>query len=931
MSGSLVLGLINGLTYALVAIGLVLIFKASRIVNVAHAQLGVLSALLLAKFSLSLGWPYWIAFPVAIAVGALLGALIEMSVIRRLSRRSPMSALLGTIGLAQILLALTFVKLVQPNPSALVKRGYPVPFDVQIHVGDFVLRGQHVLVLVVAPVVVISLAVVLRATLFGKALRAVAGNPDLARVAGIPARRVSSAAWAIAGALSAVTAILQAPAQATFSVQALGPGLLLRALGAAAIAGFTSFPLALSAGVGLGVVEALALHATHRSGDAEAIVFAAILLGFLLRSRRTAVSDESVSIVLDDRPLRIPDEMRDRVWVRHRLGVLAGGGVLLALLAPSLPVLRGDSAHFYLSLVVIFAIVGVSLTILTGWAGQVSLGHFAFIGVGAYTAARLAPHGWTMPGIALVAGGTGAVLAVLIGLPALRLRGAALAVTSLGFAVASTSWLFSQTWFGQKGNAVVAPPLIRGLGTLDSQRSIYYVSVVTLAVVLVVARSLRGSTAGRLMLATRDNERSVAALGISPTAVKLGAFALSGFIASVAGVLWVGAWRSASISLLAPEQSFSLLAVPIIGGLGSLTGAVLGALWVFGIPFAFSSSPVVALLFPGFGLLVTQLVAPAGLMGLARSGIERLLDVFARGVKPVPPDVVLQVRDLSVAFGGIRALDSVSIDVGPGEIVGLIGSNGAGKTTLLNAVSGLVAPDAGSIVAFGTELRGLPPTMRAHVGVLRGFQDARLFPGLTVREAVQTALARRTRAGLVSSLLGAPWARRAEQHSSADADRIVARMGLGGYADTLTGDLSTGTRRICDLAMQVAAGAKLLLLDEPTAGVAQRDAEQFGPLLRTIRAELGCSILVIEHDLPLLLNLADRLYCLDGGRVIAEGTPTEVRDNPAVVAAYLGTDVVAIERSGQARRRKRPASSPARRGTKRASAVTLEPTTEVST
>jgi ABC-type branched-subunit amino acid transport system ATPase component len=249
--------------------------------------------------------------------------------------------------------------------------------------------------------------------------------------------------------------------------------------------------------------------------------------------------------------------------------------------------------------------------------------------------------------------------------------------------------------------------------------------------------------------------------------------------------------------------------------------------------------------------------------------------------------------------------------VWPGEIVGLIGPNGAGKTTLLNVVSGRLRAESGRVLLAGTDVSGMDPEMRAAYGLARSFQDARLFGGLTVTETVQVALANRFRVGVLSSMFSAPWSRASEVESRREASAIIDRLGLSSWAGVLTSELSTGTRRICDLAAQVAAHPKILLLDEPTAGVAQREAEAFGPLLRRIRDELDCSILIVEHDMPLLMGVCDRIYAMELGRVIASGTPEEVRANPAVIASYLGTDEAAITRSG--RWRPAPEPTPARR------------------
>jgi ABC-type branched-subunit amino acid transport system ATPase component len=270
-----------------------------------------------------------------------------------------------------------------------------------------------------------------------------------------------------------------------------------------------------------------------------------------------------------------------------------------------------------------------------------------------------------------------------------------------------------------------------------------------------------------------------------------------------------------------------------------------------------------------------------------------------------PADVLVTI-DVSVAFGALRALDGVSLRAEAGEIVGVVGANGAGKTTFFDALSGLVAA-TGSIVLDGVEIAGHPTHRRAAAGLGRSFQDARLFGTLTVADTLRVASERRERqAGVVSSMLRLPNSRSAERAASDRAAETIELLGLGDYRERLVRELSTGTRRIVDLGCALVQRPKVLLLDEPSSGIAQREAEALGPLLLRIRADLACTLIVIEHDMPLVLTIADRLYALEVGRVIAHGEPRAVLRHPAVVRSYLGGDITAVQRSGATQPTRRP-------------------------
>jgi ABC-type branched-subunit amino acid transport system ATPase component len=260
---------------------------------------------------------------------------------------------------------------------------------------------------------------------------------------------------------------------------------------------------------------------------------------------------------------------------------------------------------------------------------------------------------------------------------------------------------------------------------------------------------------------------------------------------------------------------------------------------------------------------------------------------------------VIATYGLSVDFGGLAAVDDVEFHAMPGEVIGLIGTNGAGKSTLLNAIGGYV-PSRGSVRLLGREVSGLAPHRRARAGLGRTFQAATLFPELTVRETVQLALEARATTSFWGSLLFYPPSIGKERAKRAEASELIDFLGLGRYADRFIAELSTGTRRIVELASVLAVAPRVVCLDEPTAGVAQREAEAFGPLIKRIQHELDATLVVVEHDLPLIMSISDRIYCLEAGSVIAEGTAAAVRSDARVISSYLGTDDRAIQRSNAA-------------------------------
>jgi ABC-type branched-subunit amino acid transport system ATPase component/ABC-type branched-subunit amino acid transport system permease subunit len=932
-----IIGVLTGLTYAVLAAGLVLVYRATRVINFAHGEIGAFGAALLAKLVLDEHWNFYLTLPLVLILGGVVGAAVELGIVRRLFKAPRVVVMVATIGVSQLALVGQLLLPAIHHPGR-----YPSPIDRTVRIGSLVLSSEHFMIIAFVPASIVGLVLFLNRTPYGIAIRASAVNPDRAELAGISTKRVSTLVWVIAGVLSTLTAVLINPVRGTIvgvPSQALGPSLLLRALAAGLFGGLTSVTWALVGGVAIGVVEAILFVNVSSPGIVDGFLFVLVLVLVFVRANRSGQEEGGWSLA--PRVAAIPERLREDWWVK-RLGPLTGGVALAFAVALPL-VVTSASRNFMFSRVVIFAIIGLSVTILSGWAGQLSLGQYAFVGLGAITSAALVGRGMSFPVAVAYATVAGVFVALAVGFPALRVRGVFLAVTTLGFAVAASNWLFNLDVL-TNGQGVLTMPRDKLFGVLDlsPERTYYYFCLAVLLVCTGMVARLRTTGIGRALIAVRDNEASSSSFAVSPTVAKLTAFALGGGLAALAGGLLAGLDIQVGTTTFGPQISLQIVAMVVIGGLGSVPGALLGAVYVVGLPALWNDSPTVGLLTSGIGLLLLLLYLPGGLIEVVHRTRDAFLGVAARRlpaavpVVPVglearplparpaqevddPTAAALVAADVTVRFGGRVALDGVGITAERGEVVGLIGSNGAGKSTLLNVISGFVPVDDGRILLAGTDVTRLPAHERAKHGLGRVFQDARLFGDLTVRETVKVALETHERSELVPSLLGLPPSRRAERKKASDAADCIDFLGLGRYADAFICNLSTGTRRIVEMACLLAQSPSLLLLDEPTAGVAQRETEAFGPLIKRIQAELGATIVLIEHDIPLVMSISDRVYCLAAGRCIAEGLPEHVRHDPAVVAAYLGTDERAIARSGKQTSSERPRRRSPLRATRSAS------------
>ncbi|MCF2533141.1 branched-chain amino acid ABC transporter permease/ATP-binding protein [Yinghuangia soli] len=933
-------GLVNGLAIGLIAQGIVLVYRSTRVINFAVGNLGVLAAALLPLVCLNYGWPIWAALPAALVVGTLTGTLVELSVIRRLFTAPRVTVLIATIGVSQAAVA---VVAALPDVRNALSAQYPVPVQGTWSVGGVTVTGAQASVLVVVPLVAGALSLLLNRTTVGRAVTGSADNMPLARTLGINPKLISTLVWTIAGLLSSLAMILVSGLSGgVTAVTDLGPGTMIRALAAAVVAGMVSFRWSMLAGVAIGVLQAyVRFEYVTEPGLVDLLLLGAVLAAVWAYARRDDRA-RSETVAFGPRVRAVPEHLRRIWWVRH-LGLLAALPVAAAAVLLPLVVTQ-SSRHLLYATVLAYAICACSLTVLTGWSGQLSLGQMGFAGLGALTAAlltrgltiglggdtRLIVEPLPFPVAILAAAAGTALLAAVIGFAALRVEGMLLAISTFALGTAAVGFLYRMDIFGAgTGDSVAFPRgTLFGLD-LSRERTYYYVLLAVLALVVALLSRLRRTGPGRRMIAVRDNPDAAAAATVRPVRTKLVAFALSGALAGLGGGLLAGAVQSVPVTerFFQVGDSLMLVAIVVIGGLGSVWGPVLGSVWVIGLPAFFPGNELVPLFASSLGLLVLLMYFPGGLVQIGYALRGTVLDLAERRLGAAGADVaaarvprparapataraerrerpepasgkpVLEVRDVTVRFGGNTAVDGVGMQVQADEIVGLIGTNGAGKSTLLGAIGGFV-PASGTVELLGHDVSGWSPARRAALGLGRTFQAARLFPELTVRETVLVALEARGRSGLAATAAFLPGAVRAERRRRAEAADLIDLVGLGPYADQAVAGLSTGTRRIVELANLLALDARVLCLDEPTAGVAQRETEALGPLLLRLRRELGAAMVVIEHDMPFLMSFSDRLYCLEAGRVIAEGTPEQVRSDPAVIAGYLGTDDRAIDRSG---------------------------------
>ena len=891
---SILLGLGSGALIAGIALAVVLSYRGSGIINLSTGAIAMLG-----------GYAFWVlnsgklatlptGFAVLLALVFVLvvGALTEFVVYRPLRNSAPLAKLVASLGvllIAQASMLLAFGVTPQPANSILPQNtvhllGAVVPVDRFILTGLVIVAGA-------------GLAALYKWTRFGLATRAASENETAAMLGGLSPNVISLTNTLLAALIAGLLGVLAA------SITSLDPStlplLIIPAVAAALIASFTSFGIAVAASLGIGILYSLLEYFSAQSwfpqsggvslpGVPDLLVFLIIVGVLFWRGARIPGRGALVE-------QRLPEAPRPQHLIRTALICALAGAVLLVIFP----------FDFREALIntLIGALMALSLVVVTGFVGQISVVQLALAGAAGFTISHMAVNfGITFPVAALAGIAVAVVIGLITAVSAVRVRGVSLAVVTLAGAVAIENFGFvNSTWGGGLTGSPVPEPTwfgldlgpnapFRGIDNNQPSPVFGWVALICCVLLCVAVGYIRRGKLGQRMLAVRSNERAAAAAAINPRTVKLFAFGIAAFIAGVAGVLYAYNFGSVSADRFDAVTALSLIAFAYAGGITLITGAVFAGLLSAQalIPYAldkwFGLNGNWFLLAGGVLLIFTLLRNPEGVAGDFYRRTHKRPEIRAPDVAaaapasgaPRPParsaqqaPAVLRVTGLSVSFGGVRALRDVTLEVREGELVGLIGPNGAGKTTLIDAVSGFVGY-TGRAELSGTDIGGLPPYERARRGLGRTWQSTELFDDLDVRENLTVA------------------------SRNGPAEQALGLVGMDWAAEAMPTQLSMGQRKLVGVARALAAGPRLLCLDEPAAGLDTRESAELGARLRAL-ADQGQSMLLIEHDMGLVLGICDRVIVLEFGQVIADGPPDTVRQDPRVIAAYLGDDVTQPE------------------------------------
>jgi branched-chain amino acid transport system permease protein len=579
--------------------------------------------------------------------------------------------------------------------------------------------------------------------------------------------------------------------------------------------------------------------------------------------------------------------------------------IVLALVLAVIPLIPGMPPFWIVLLdnIGLAALVAMGLVLLTGVGGLTSFGQAAFCGFGAYTTAVLTTNyglsPWLTLPLALIVAG---LAAVILGLITVRLSGHYLPLGTIAWGI-SLFYLFSKLEFVGRNDGISGiPPLALGSLQLTDPGKIYFAIWLAVIVCALLTINLLDSRTGRAIRALRRGHIAAEAFGVETARAKLLVFIYAAVLAGLSGWLYAHFQRAVNPTPFGLNASIEYLFIAVVGGAGYVWGAVLGASIVIVLKEILQS--YLPMIFHGnaqletviFGILLVALlqIAPGGMWPkLAALLPFRVRPPTTQTADALPPrektvatsSTLLDIQAARKQFGGVIAVNDVSFDVKAREIVALIGPNGAGKSTTFNLITGVLRATGGTISILGKTVDNAPPQEIAKLGVARTFQHVKLVPDMSVLENVAIGAHLRGHAGAIASMLRLD--RKDEAGLLAEAAKQIARVGLGDQMHQLAGSLSLGQQRIVEIARALCVDPVLLLLDEPAAGLRHMEKQKLAALLRQLRSE-GMSVLLVEHDMGFVMDIADRIVVLEFGTKIAQGTPAEVRANPDVIKAYLG-------------------------------------------
>ena len=910
------LGMGVGAIYGIVAQGLVLVYRSSGILNFAQTGFLMIGAYIFYELNVLDGWPYWLALVVAVLACAAMGAAVHLFILRPMRRASAIARLIATLGVLGVLSSIAAI--IYQGNTASVPSSLPIT-SVEILPG--VRIGLNIIVLLgIGIAITAALWCFYRYSSFGRVTSAVAENQLTASVTGHSPDTIAAVNWALGAALAAVAGILIAP------IDYLQSGtlvlLIVPAIGAGLAGSFLSFPLALIGGLVLGMAQSVVSLYVTSPGWSLSIPYILIVAYLVIRGRGIPLR----SFVIDKLPKVGTGRIRPVT-----LAVLVATTIVVLVVVPP----QWSSA---MTVTLAFAVITLSVVVVTGYAGQLSLAQYILAGVGALAAARLSAN-WHFPFLAALAGALiiTAVLGALLALPSLRARGVSLAVATLAAGMVIFDLVLNNyTLSGGENGVTQNSPNLFGWSidpTLHPAR--YGVTVVAVLVLLILAvANIRRGDAGRRMLAVRSNERAAAALGVHVYAAKVYAFTVAAGIAGVGGMLYAFLSPTVTSGNFDLLTSINFVTVTVVGGVGNLFGAVIGATLLPGglvtqIFFGVQNINAWIPLAGAVGLLLVLRRNPSGIFDMNSELYDQVRDRIMDRIRRHRPVAAggttdgavpaagggsaagggpaagggsasadaamdelvvarttrktLRVEGLRVTFGGVVAVNDVSITVRPGEVHGLIGPNGAGKTTFIDAVTGFVSLAGGRILVDDTDLTRWDARRRARLGIARTFQSLELFDDLTVRENLAVGADDGSALRYLSDII-----RPSKPRLRPLVLAALRESQLEDTLDVLPSSLPFGRRRMIAIMRALASDPAVLLLDEPAAGLSDTESEALGALIRDLATKRQIAVLLIEHNLDLVRSISDRMTVLASGSILAEGAPSEVLSHPGVLETYVG-------------------------------------------